>query len=337
MAALMLLSSNIASSNPVSPDIPGAFEEAIAGIRSCDPTWPDSVFVQIIGGKNTRFLETRGLSLLEEDFGIFAPLVVKAQSPPYVIDYKVQEWYWNQANQGQREAMLAGLRTWLTDPIEDAPFTRWGVTTRVRSERHRALTRVEAAELLVDYGDRESLPLIESLRDSLAESFGGLQNMPDLWVEVWWYLYQAGHRIDHPDEAVLCDPVGVDRLRLTANPEDINRARYVNFFVGHHPEMPVDHDAARRVLALLEGSSVIGTCRDRIRAPCSQANAGMMIQFRDGRELTVSYSSRGGLVCSDNTRYYRWAYEISHAELVGLLKEIDDTFELEKPKYPWQG
>jgi hypothetical protein len=62
----------------------------------------------------------------------------------------------------------------------------------------------------------------------------------------------------------------------------------------------------------------------------------MMIQFRDGRELTVSYSSRGGLVCSDNTRYYRWAYKISQTELVGLLKDINHAFELEKPRYPWQ-
>jgi hypothetical protein len=248
--ALVFLSPNVADSNPISPDIPGAFEEAVAGILSYDPTWPDSVFVQIVGGKNTRFLEARGFSLLEDDFDVFAPLVVKAQSPPYIIDYKIQEWYWNQANHWQLKGMLEGLRTWLTDPLHEVPFTRWGMTIRIRSERERALARVEAAELLVDYGDREAVPLIESLRDSLAQSFGGLQHMPESWVEVWWYLYQAGRRIDNPDEAVLCAPVGSDILRLTANPDDITTARYVNFFVGHHPEMPVDHEAARLVLNL---------------------------------------------------------------------------------------
>lgn len=321
--------------NPVGIDVTGAFRDAVQGVIEGGPAQSDSVFVQLLGGDNIRFMRDDIWESLDAQFERFAPLFVQAQSPPYVIRDDILAWYWERADESQREAMLRGLRTWLTAALDDSVhYTKWGVRVRPRDERGRVLERVNAAEFLVDYHDEAALPLIEALRDSIESRSGGLQKMPGGWVEVWWYLHQAAMRMEHPEQAVLCTPTDSGGLQISARAQDIAVARYVPFFVDSHPEMPVTRAAAAQVMDLLRGGTVVGQCRERRRAPCSHRNDGMMIQMSDGRELTLSSEADDVVLCSDNTRYFRWAYKVRQPELQSMLEEMESAFAAEARRYP---
>jgi hypothetical protein len=60
----------------------------------------------------------------------------------------------------------------------------------------------------------------------------------------------------------------------------------------------------------------------------------MMIQVSDGREMTVSCEADGSVLCSDNTRYFRWAYKVVQPELSSLLRETRAAFIAEMKEYP---
>ncbi len=294
----------------------------------------EAVFVELVGRDNSRFFGDEAFALLEENFDRFAPLIVEAQRPSKAIDYRMQDWYWHKADAAQREAMLIALRSWLTGPLPEEESSRLGRTARTGSAWEDALARVEVAEFLVDYGDLASVPLVESLRDSLLEAHGGLDAMPGNWVEIWWYLHLASIRSTEPERAAVCVPSVDHELDMLASRDDVAAARFVNFSKLLHPNMPVGETVAARVLELLDGAPVTGTCRDYGRFPCHPGNSGIMIMMFDGRELTVSCDASDVLYCSDNTRWRRWAYELTEPGLVGLLREIEDVFEAELPMYP---
>lgn len=321
--------------NPVGIHVPSAFREAIQGTIAGSAADSDTALVELLGGGNIRFMEDDIWALLEGHFDHLAPLIVKSQSPPFIIDEHILEWYWQHADATQREEMLLGLRSWLTAGLSDSVgYTAWGLKADLREEWSRVVARVNAAEFLVDYHDQSALPLIDSLRDSLAAAFGGVQSMPEMWIEPWWYLYQAGLRIQHPELAVLCRLSDDGRVDFGASPADIKVARYVDFFVDNHPEMPVELSTAARIVGLVEDADFLGRCRERGRAPCAARYDGVMVQVSDGREMTLSYGDDGVIVCSDNTRYFRWAYKLRQPALLSILQEIHGAFVAEAPGFP---
>ena len=157
--------------------------------------------------------------------------------------------------------------------------------------------------------------------------------MSNVVIEMWWYLRCARLRLASESGGVLIVQRDESRLDFAADLNTVTVTRYVPFFVGSHPEMPVANELGAKAMRLVQGASVVRRCRERRRAPCAKTNDGMMIQLADGRELTLSYNE-GVLLCSDNTRYFRWAYVLKQNELKELLLELKGAFQAELPRFP---
>jgi hypothetical protein len=337
-ALVILVCCSQAAANPVPLSVPDEVRQSVEAVLSQDSANADSLFVEMIARASERYFEGEAGEILGSEFGRLAPLMAESQGPRHAMNDKIQNWYWGRAGAEQREMMNASLRRWLQEPFREEELPD---TTDEMLRPHRGwfpiFARVDAAELLVDRGDSLAFPLVASVRDSIRAMFGGLDGMSVVWIEAWWYLHQAALRASSPDRAVLCRQSGEGRIEILAEPSDIIGARYADFYVFKHPEMPVSHGVAVRAVRLAEESQLVGRCRERQRAPCSKHGSGLLIQMSDGRELSLTREPDGTVLCSDNTRRYRWAHRLSSPELEVLLNDIKRAFVAEESGYPSAG
>jgi hypothetical protein len=106
---------------------------------------------------------------LRAHFDIFAPLLIESQRPGGRVSADVQALFSERASHVHISDMCAAIREWLTGAVPISSLgrihTRFGKSL-LRLQELEA--RVTAAQWLSDYGDREALPLVEALHDTLA-------------------------------------------------------------------------------------------------------------------------------------------------------------------------
>ncbi len=157
--------------NPVRDDVADAFRDLVATtgeLRRCPDAEQLSRYFEAFG---LDLLSGSDVSVIRSQFDVFAPILARSQETDGALHFEIQELYRDLANSEQRDVMIKALRSWLTDDIREAPrhgtMQTAGPESAVRREIDRA--RATAAEMLVDWGDRESDPLMADLQTKIVD------------------------------------------------------------------------------------------------------------------------------------------------------------------------
>jgi hypothetical protein len=136
------------------------------------PTREDELrLIQDFGryGLSHGLLDPKTFDVLDRNFDRFAPLLVSAQRPPRPVDQELQRWFRDRAAGPQRESMKQALREWLVADVHEAPPHGSMQTTGPGEAVAREIfsARLQAAEALGDWQDRDAIPLMHKLLERL--------------------------------------------------------------------------------------------------------------------------------------------------------------------------
>lgn len=212
-----------------------------------------------------------------------------------------------------RTLMLRSLRAWLKEPVHEAPMHG---SMRVDGDaeevgREVMETRLVAAELLADWSDRDALPAIRALEDSLKRhpraGRGSMKN-PSLCLQ------QSILRIAEPKRAgffVAAPGSGIDCHR------GLETASAV--------ECEMDRRSYRPLTAQ-ERSTLAKLLIPGDRAPATSWAGGvhpLRITYPDGLVARLSATEAGVVCYEDNTRMtYRQPLRMKNPRLHEFLKTL---------------
>jgi hypothetical protein len=257
--------------------------------------------------------------LVEQGLGEYLPALAACQEPGHAINFELQRWFRSIASDSQRQAMCAVLRRWLTDEMTTAPPDGDMQITGPGSHVRFAIVmgRVNAAEVLSDYGDSRAEPLIEAL--TAAASADSAARDP-LWElrhgSPAWLLEQALARLRDPDVGYVLRERGGD-LQLAGNLGPVLRASFGQTFSRAYEPMPVDPPVAQRLFAML------AECRPAPTRVRSFSGLSLDVVFADGRRAQVNLGNiRPELVYEDNMRAEHPQISLANESLYDELEAI---------------
>ena len=112
-------------------------------------------------GISRGLLSPATIDLLESNFARFAPLMVRAQEPPFLVQPSLQRWFREHATGTEADSMKLALRAWLDS--EEMPLQMRSHAEGQEAEV-KARNRLIVIESLGDWGDRMSIPRLRELR-----------------------------------------------------------------------------------------------------------------------------------------------------------------------------
>jgi hypothetical protein len=319
LVVLLLGCTRDVGANPILEDAPtwelnGLVSDIVAGATPAQ----EARFVEIVGRHGLDFLRPRALDLVRTHFSTFSPLLVRAQSPGHAPNARLQHLFEELADPAGRAAMRGALRAWLREPVTESPWSDGidveGASSSVQMDVLRA--RAIAAEVLSDYGDAGSLPLIETLHESACVEGAGYWH--DRCREMRWYLNQSARRLEQPDSAALLVPNGQGGVRLCRDLEDIVHAELNVRCPQGRSEAEINPGTAVNLLSLLRESRLVET-----RSYGGGIDV-LEIRLRGGYRIWLSRANEGRVLYRDNTRLESLVYILENPGLFRAFQAMVD-------------
>jgi hypothetical protein len=309
----VVLCAGAAFANPVSESVANEFNALPKRVVERGSLEDRRQLIANYGAFGIDLLRPATLAYMDRHFEQLRDELAESQRPPHAPSYRLQDWYRARARTAaDRAMMLRALRAWLDQPVREAPIR--GSMRVVYPGDHASnavmATRLVAAELLADWSDRDALPAIRALKDSLMRHPGagaGSNHDPALC------LRQSILRLAEPERAgfVVLLPSGRIACRRA-----LDGATAVEGYDGRSYRA-LDPGERARLAALLNSGE---------RAPSSnwvQGPSGLRITYPDGLVAQLSATESGVVRYEDNSRMtYRESLAWKNPPLHEFIKSL---------------
>jgi hypothetical protein len=258
--------------------------EATAKTGQC----PDvQTLVNFLGAYGLHLVDEEHVSMIRNNFGALAPVLVLSQAPPSMPRVSVQDLYRSLADAAQREDMLRALREWLTAEVNTLP-QQGTMRIEMNPDREEAAIRAVrgmAAEMLADWDDKSAEPLMAVLEAE--SSFDG---------NALWHIRRARARLSDPCAFSFLRKTPESDLQCCATVSDLKRVtagrtgwRY------HQVEYELSPEEIGSLWAELSRSAPSEKRPRIISSYC------IVFEFDNGVIADISPTGDGGLLYTDNT------------------------------------
>jgi hypothetical protein len=311
--AILLLPVASASSNPVPNDVAVELNALPRRVVEGGTMEDRRRLIANCGAHGIDLLDPPTLTYMAMHFNELRDELAESQRPPHAPSGRLQEWYRARTRSAEdRMLMLRSLRMWLDQTVNEAPRHGSMRILDYGDQVPNAVmeTRLVAAEFLADWSDRDALPRIRALEDSLKRHpNAGRGSMKNTSL----CLRQSILRITEPEHAgfFVTDPRGgiACHRGLEAASEveyELDRRRY-------RPLTVEERAALAKLLIPVD------------RAPSSNWASGihrLRITFPDGLVAQFSATEPGVVRYEDNSRMtYREPLPLKNPRLHEFLKE----------------
>ena len=260
-------------------------------------------------GISRGLLSPETIDLLGRHFDRFAPLLIAAQRPPHGAHRDLQRWFRERTSLAQGESMKGVLREWLVVHLTEAPIHGSMLVTGPDEVAREILNaRLDAAEALGDWRDREALPLLRGLLEKLPPRRRSRleQATPRSIVQA------AMRRITDPEHAdvLVVTPDGRVEVRRPTSELDSLVIEAHDDITKTTGRWVVGDEAARRVWAsLLRGREARPGEAPTDAPPESFRSGELTLYFKDGWEARME-GQAGRWEYTDNSRAWEglWIY-----------------------------
>ena len=258
------------------------------------------------------------LALMSRNFDLFAPLVIAAQTRPFVPNDELHAWFRTLAGRRDRQAMITALAGWLVAgsdsvaPVRGMSNSPWD-SDQARVDRMRI--QAVAASALADWDAKGSLHEIRVLERTMLHEATPLGPRG---YEPLVPLRDALGRLEGGSGSVPVAPNGRGGYRLVRKPGEILRARAIANDPRHSErEGELGRDERERLWGM------IGRAREAVDLP--SGHGSILFQFAGDTAVNLQLGSSAGRLVAEYSRrrlglfepelYWRVAERIGEPEI----------------------